>query len=143
MVQRFASRVDGWFIAVALGTMALVLATWVGEYLRRGFASVGVLGTVLSIATIALLAWIWRGTYYEMDNEQLLVRSGPFRWRIPLAQMRGVSPSRSLLSSPALSLDRLRIDYGRARSILVSPQDTEGFVRALRQRCPHAALNGL
>jgi hypothetical protein len=33
-----------------------------------------------------------------------------------------------------LSLDRLRIDYGRARSILISPEDARGFLNELERR---------
>ena len=142
MVQRFASRVDGWFVAVVLSTIALVVISSGRAYLLGGSAPGGVIGAVLSVVTVALLLWVWRGTWYEMGEDQLLVRSGPFRWRIPLAQVRAVAPSRSLLSSPALSLDRLRIDYGRASSILISPHDAEGFVRALGQRCPQVAITG-
>ena len=56
---------------------------------------------------------------------------GPFRWRVPIDAITAITPTRSALSSPALSLDRLRIEYGE-RAILVSPIYKEGFVRALR-----------
>ena len=39
------------------------------------------------------------------------------------------------MSSPALSLDRLRIDYGH-KSILVSPADRNNFVAMLRSVNP-------
>jgi hypothetical protein len=35
------------------------------------------------------------------------------------------------LSSPACSLGRLRIEYGRSRSILISPKNREDFLREL------------
>jgi hypothetical protein len=33
-----------------------------------------------------------------------------------------------------LSLDRLRIDFGRMRSIMISPEDKEAFMKELRRR---------
>ena len=39
-----------------------------------------------------------------------------------------IRPTRNPLSSPALSLDRLRIDYGSGRSIMVSPEDKDKFI---------------
>jgi hypothetical protein len=44
-----------------------------------------------------------------------------------------------MASSPALSLDRLRIDYG-TRSILVSPQDRNRFIAALRSVNPSISV---
>ena len=50
------------------------------------------------------------------------------------SSIAGVRPTRSALSSPALSLDRLRIDHGAGgrRTVLVSPADRAGFVQALQ-----------
>jgi hypothetical protein len=39
-----------------------------------------------------------------------------------------------VLSSPALSLDRLKIDYSDARSIMISPEDRERFLADLKSR---------
>jgi hypothetical protein len=51
-----------------------------------------------------------------------------------MRDIRTVTPTRNPLSSPALSLDRLRIDYGRGRRIMVSPRDPGAFLRELRRR---------
>ncbi len=45
------------------------------------------------------------------------------------------------LGSPACSLDRLRIEYGKKR-IMISPPDKPGFLRALAQRAPQLELLG-
>jgi hypothetical protein len=44
-----------------------------------------------------------------------------------------MTESRSPFSSPALSLDRLQIDYGAGKSILISPADKEGFIEAIEE----------
>jgi hypothetical protein len=44
-----------------------------------------------------------------------------------------IVPSNSLESAPALSLTRLRIDYGVGKSILVSPADQQAFLRAIER----------
>lgn len=38
------------------------------------------------------------------------------------------------LASPALSLDRLKIEYGQGHWIMISPRDREGFLRELESR---------
>ena len=80
---------------------------------------------------VGLPLWIFVGTHYTFVRDELIVRSGPFRWRIPLRDIKSVTPTRDMLSSPALSLDRLRIDYGKGRAVLVSPVDKDAFLQAI------------
>ena len=82
---------------------------------------------------MGLVASMLVGTNYTVDRDRLRIASGPFRWKVDIASITSVEPTRNPLSSPALSLDRLRIRYGESRSILVSPADTRGFLRAIGQ----------
>lgn len=129
--KTFKSKLDRWLLLVlATGVVAelgalVALATQVAD---------PVLVTVLILASLliaALVAWIILGIRYVVDREWLRIVAGPFRWRIRLTDIVAVEASRSPLSSPAASLDRLRIRYGKRRRILVSPADREGFLRAI------------
>lgn len=82
---------------------------------------------------IVLPTWLVNSTYYLVDDSALLVRSGPLTWRIALSDIQSVSATKNPLSSPALSLDRLRIDYGRMQSVMVSPADKQAFLDAIKQ----------
>jgi hypothetical protein len=84
----------------------------------------------------ALPLWLLRTTDYTITDTHLRIRCGPFRWNVPLADVRAVRPTRNPLSSPALSLDRLRIEYSRSLAVMVSPDDKEGFLSELRTRAP-------
>ncbi len=133
--MRFSSRIDFWLWAVLVFTLgAGAFALWSAGL--RGSAAAVTTTLVACALAPALLLWLTWATHYELVEHDLLVRSGPFRWRVPLAQIRSVVPSRSVVSAPALSLDRLRIDYGRASSILISPRDKLRFLSELQRRCP-------
>ena len=47
------------------------------------------------------------------------------------------------MSSPALSLSRLAIQYGRFEEVLISPDDRQGFIRAIVARVPNVVLENL
>lgn len=129
--MRFESKKDTWLIVLGvLATVMVVLfllplalssMTWTIRLPLLG---------LLSILCI-LLPWVLFGTYYVVEGGTLRVRSGPFRWQIRISDIRTVRSSRSPLSAPALSLDRLRIEYGETCHILVSPQHQEAFMKAL------------
>lgn len=106
-------------------------AVWLMSSGKPGAWPVG----LFIIATGGLLPiWLVRTTVYVLSADRLDVRSGPFRWKVPLHEIRKISPSRNILSSPAFSLDRLRIDYGRGKFILISPAEREAFLRDLEAR---------
>ncbi len=83
------------------------------------------------ILIYGFVIWIFRTTYYVIEGSELLVRSGPFRWRVTISEIDDILPTRNPLSSPALSLDRLKISYSNGRSIMISPADREGFLKAI------------
>ena len=92
-------------------------------------------------ATFAFTIWVVYGTRYGFFRNALVIRSGPFKWRVPLGDIEWVRPSRNPLSSPATSLDRLQVRYGK-RSVLISPEDKAGFLRALVARAHQLEVVG-
>jgi len=131
----FRSKVDWWLGAVLLIAAALSgMAVAIVAVVESPLAALAV--SPILLLSVGLPVWLLRATRYTFDAENLHVRCGPFTWRIPLREVRSVTPTRNPLSSPALSLDRLRIDFGRMKSIMISPEDKEGFLRELRKRVP-------
>jgi hypothetical protein len=86
---------------------------------------------LLCLLVIMLFVWVMVGTVYKVDRGILKIASGPFRWKVPLDQIHSVEATKSPLSSPALSMDRIRIRYGKNRRIMVSPADKAGFLKAI------------
>lgn len=128
----FRSAVDTWFYLVIIAAAAVVTAAFFPVMvMEAGSPGVVVTGVVSALVAIGLPLWLLLSTRYIVTHELLIVRSGPFTWKIPRSDISQVQPSRSFLSSPALSLDRLEIKYGAGKSLLVSPADKEAFVKAL------------
>ncbi len=91
--------------------------------------------------SIALIAWLYVSTEYTVTDEGLRVRSGPLFYRVDARKIERVRPTRTILSAPALSLDRLEVS-GAFGSVVVSPADKHGFIRALQSVAPHIRLEG-
>ena len=129
--KRFASKVDAWLIAVLVVVVVIQLVALAAAAAEEAAAESLWIGAGALLFTVGLFTWLLRATYYEVGADTLRVVCGPFRRKIPISEITSVRPSRNPLSSPALSLDRLRIDYGK-RFVLVSPADKSGFVAALK-----------
>lgn len=130
--ETFRSKVDRWLVLV-LGAAGILAVVAVGAAFQTGEMPLLAALAILLFA-VGLPTWILATTRYDLSNELLVVRSGPFRWRIPLSEITSVATTRNPLSSPALSLDRLRLEYGKGRALMISPRDKDEFLRALAAR---------
>jgi membrane protein YdbS with pleckstrin-like domain len=133
MQTKFSSKVDSWLIPVMVLAMAGLLAALIAVLVTPTPWPVRVLVAAVSVAVVLLLFAVFRGTHYTITEQELRIVSGPFRWTIPVDEITAIDPSRNPLSSPALSLDRLKISYGKRKFVLISPSDKAGFMRAMEQ----------
>ncbi len=133
MRKRFKSKIDRWLMLLLVVIMAfeIVVMSIAALQTPDPRAAIGLIVTALLI--IALIGSLLIGTHYTVDGNVLRVASGPFHWKVPIDQIQSVEATRSPLSSPALSLDRMRIRYSKNRRIMVSPADKAGFLRAIGQ----------
>jgi len=135
--MRFESKRDLWIVLI-LRIMPVVVLAVVADawYLQHHDLRGPIAGAIILIVVeIFFFESVLRSTYYVIEGNTLTIRSSFITWRVPIRDIRSITPSGSAISSPALSLDRLRIDYGR-KSILVSPEDRERFVAMLRSVNP-------
>jgi len=137
----FRSQVDGWLLGLVGGSLLLALAGVLAAAASVDDPAVWI-GVVAVLAVGALVAWLFASTRYVLAGRELVVRSGPFRWRIDLATVQSVKPTRNPLSSPALSLDRLDIRYGAGKFLLVSPAERDRFLAALARAEPALERKG-
>ena len=129
-MEEFASKIDTWLLVVFLLTIFISVG---GGFLtiRQGGIKSYLSGLILVVIGAVLPVWLLLGTKYTVTDEDLIVRAGPMLWRIPIASISSVRETRNSRSSPALSLDRLRLNYGNGKSVMVSPKDKNRFRSAI------------
>jgi hypothetical protein len=137
----FSSKIDLWIVILVLvpvAACAWALAAYWNPLLARGWL-VAVLVAVPLAAGILLPLWFVVSLRYFLSDETLRVRCGPFHWRIPIHEITAVNPTPEPLSSPAMSMDRLRIEYGSGHALTISPEHKDEFLRQLDHRRKQAA----
>lgn len=132
MKKIYRSKVDGWLtVVLGLGVLISVAAT-VSAIAAGGWRYLW--SAAITIFFSLFIIWILRGTYYVLDGNILTIKSGPFRWRVPVDEIRGITHTNNPLSSPALSLDRIRIEYSNGRSIMISPENKDEFIADIKAK---------
>jgi len=100
-------------------------------------------GVAIILLTAGLPLSIFTRTYYEIKADKLLVTCGfLFHQTIPIAQIRSIQPTRNIISSPALSLDRQEIKYGKFDFVIISLKDEDkaDFYEALKKINPQISI---
>ena len=134
-MQWYRSKVD-WWVAVLLCLPPLAVIVACVAPLIAGNTS----ALSWSIVAVLVVFGIYFGLVFPMryglDDSYLLVRFGLCRQRIPLADISEVHPTHNPLSSPALSLNRLHVQYGKGlfKSVRISPADRNRFLDDLAQK---------
>ena len=128
----FKSKIDWWFglilvYPIFLSITALLEGEWIG---LLGLA--GVVGFILILS---------KTTQYIINENQLIVKS---TWivnqRIDISKITKIEKSNSILSSPALSLDRLLVRYNKYDEVLISPKEKKEFIDELLKINPNIEI---
>ena len=119
----FKSKIDWWLglilvYPIFLSITALLEGEWIGL-----LGLTGVVGFILILS---------KTTQYIINENQLVVKS---TWivneRIDISKITKIEKSNSILSSPALSLDRLLVRYNKYDEVLISPKEKIEFINEL------------
>jgi Bacterial PH domain len=137
--EPFPAKRDAWLVALLWG--ASLIDVGVAAWLLLGAEPGARFVAPLLLAAAGFQLHALYSVEYTLDGPDLRLRASFVRWRVSLAAIDAVEPTRSPLSGPAPSLDRLEIRYGKKR-VMISPADKGGFLRALVQRAPQLELNG-
>ncbi len=131
--MKFRSKIDWWLLLIFVVITANIIFK---IYQEVHHSSMGTNFSHLIIYSLVIVV-IWFpifSTYYVVENSTLVIKSLVFRWKINIDDITQIEPTHNPLSSPALSLDRLKISYmknGRMTSIMISPKEKEDFISAL------------
>jgi hypothetical protein len=102
----YPSKKDVWIVA----TLWLVVIASLVSGVTTVFSGMPLWAIVLQEflvgAIIVFCLSLLRNTYYILTADSLIVRTGPIRETIPIADIESVTPSRAIWSSAALSMDQ-------------------------------------
>lgn len=128
MKQVYSSRVDWWIAALIVGSVlfCFVLSFYL---LRVDRTSAFILFGITALMVVITLLLVIPCAYTLLDDH-LLVQSGVIRYKIPYTDIRKIEKSSNPLSSPALSLRRVKITRKKG-FLLISPPDRDQFIKDL------------
>ena len=101
--------------------------------------------TILFLAMVVLYGFILHmffNTTYKIENEKLYIKCGFFKYHpVNIGEMKKVSKSSNIISSPAASFDRIEIRFGKFDELIISPKHKTKFVEDLQKINPEIINN--
>jgi len=140
-MQKYQAKIDlalfipvvGLMLGVTLMTVILPLNE---PDPRAAYTSWGI--ALLMLLSTIFCAQCFLATHYLIDGKALIVHAGPLykNRKIDIASIRKITKTRTFISAPAPSLDRLEIFYNKFDSIVISPKDKTAFIMDLLKLNP-------
>ena len=126
---------------VIFSTVSVLLTVQLSTLIYQPEA--GVIFPLILNLPIGFLLWLWFGTYYEVSDNKLNYKSGPFNGSIDVSSIREIRKSGGFWfvgMKPALSLNGIIICYNQNDEIFIAPDDKRRFIDELLRYNPHIIL---
>lgn len=140
MVKKYPSKVSYGLLTFVFFVFYAPLILEVinlGELTRKMIWVVGFLSLIF-----AFILHLFLKTQYTIENKKLKIKCGAFSYKpIDIDEIREISKTKSIISSPAPSFDRIKIKYGKFDEIIISPKDKLGLAGDLTRINPNIINN--
>ncbi len=138
MRKKYWSRTSLLIIVVIFGLFGAMAYRVIGEFIEN---SVSTLGIIIMPTTFMIVCLFCFTINYEITATKLVIRLWFIEGgSIDLKEISAVRRSFNPISSPASSLKRLEISYGKVASAIISPRREKEFIEVLKERCPKARI---
>ncbi len=99
------------------------------------------IGIVILLPVLLFVVHIFMTTEYKIENDKLIIKCGfLYNKIIDIKTIKKIKETSNPLSSPATSLDRLEINYGKFDSIIISPKLKSEFISDIKRVNPNVEI---
>ncbi len=113
---------------ISYGLPFFILAVLIGTTIPTIFKPVWI-GLLINTVVLLFTLHLFLNTYYVIDGEFLIVKSGMmFNKKVDINSVKNIKETKTIISAPALSFDRLEVNWGKYTGIVISPKDKKRFI---------------
>lgn len=132
-MEKFKSKVDFGLILFLMLIFGTVLIGSASDQKWIGFAFV--------LLVVAFIVHVFLTTYYTIEKDKLKIKCGfLINYEIKIQNIKKISKTYNIISSPALSFDRIEILYNEFDTVLISPKDKLRFTEAIKKINPQIEI---
>ncbi|XOQ14255.1 MAG: PH domain-containing protein [Shouchella clausii] len=95
---------------------------------------------LITLPIAFFVLWIWGRTGYTLSGSRLKIVYGPIRKTIDIHDIRTIRSKIDPFIDPALSMDKIEINYGQFETISISPKRKDEFISKLLEKNPNIKM---
>lgn len=109
----------------------------VPNFISNGFNGNTILVFSAIVVLYGFILHMFFNTTYKIEKGKLYIKCGFFNYNpVNIGEMKKISKSSNIISSPAASFDRIEITYGKFEELIISPKHKTKFVEDLQKINP-------
>lgn len=132
--MKFYSKRDVWLGVISIGFILSVLVS----ALRNSTFSIW---QIAIPAVFLILYWILVGTKYIIEEDDLLIKSGPYKYKIKISEITYINMTRKTVSTPSLLFGRIEIKSENNYIVTSPPNNKISFLKLLKEKNPNITFN--
>lgn len=132
--MKFYSKRDIWTGVFLLGLVASILVS----ALRNSTFSIWHIAVPL---VFLILYWILAGTKFMIEEDNLFIKSGPYKYKIKISEIIYINMSRKTVSSPSLLFGRIEIKSEYKYIVISPPNNKISFLKLLKEKNSNIKFN--
>ncbi|GAA0323765.1 PH domain-containing protein [Oceanobacillus sp. FSL W7-1293] len=134
----FASKKDLWLGGVIWGSQMFFIYLIIYSI----FIEFSLILTIISLVSIFFVGTAWFNTKYIIARGVLEVRSGILKKKpIFIDKIHSIRFTKNPIAAPALSINRIEINYNQYDTILISPKNPKRFINEITKINPKIKVN--
>ena len=111
-------------------------------FISNGFNANTILAFSAMVVLYGFILHMFFNTTYKIEKGKLYIKCGFFNYNpVNIGEMKKISKSSNIISSPAASFDRIEIRYGKFDELIISPKHKTKFVEDLQKINPEIINN--
>jgi len=127
MTKKYSSKVSYGLLTVVF---IIFFSPLILNLIKSGINLNLTLISLLLIIIFGLITHMFLKTEYTIKEHKLKIKCGFFTYKpIEINEIKEITKSSNIISSPAASFDRIEIKYGKFDEIIISPKDKFEFAK--------------
>lgn len=139
MTKKYSSKVSYGLLTVVF---IVFFSPLILNLIKSGINLNLTLISIFLIIIFGLITHMFLKTEYTIEENKLKIKCGFFTYKpIEINEIKEITKSSNIISSPAASFDRIEIKYGKFEEMIISPKDKFEFAKYLTNLNPNIKNN--
>ena len=139
MTKRYSSKVSYGLLTVVF---IVFFSPLILNLIKSGINLNLALISFFLILIFGLITHMFLNTVYIIEEKKLKIKCGFFSYKpVEIDEIKEITKSSNIISSPAASFDRIEIKYGKFEELIISPKNKFEFAQYLKNLNPKIKNN--